>query len=170
MSEQSLLEGAPKLFVALKRFLTAQQLDSLAIDYSICAQNGGNFEAGMSREEGVSFNPRLARILSILIHDGRVRDIITLRAALYAGAASGSREGANLKVPSELKDAVSQEVIKGVIALDTIRHLHQTNFSSQERDEILSKFNTCPGDTPEWLQKKLEHAILLQRRGNKDVR
>jgi len=142
---QGLLAESPKVFIALKRFLKLNELDSLAIDYSICTQNGGNFEAGMSREEGVSFNPRLAR-------------------------ASGSRDGADLKVPSELKDAVSQEVIKGVIALDTIRHLHQTNFSSQERDEILSKFETGQGNTPEWLQKKLEHAILLQRRGNRDVR
>lgn len=151
----SLLEQSPKVFIALKRFLEPDQLASLAANYQKCVSLGGNVEAGMTREEGVSFNPRLARILSIMIHDGGVRDFESLRSALCA-ACDSLREK-------------SSALVRGVIALDSIRHLHQTDFSEPKRQEILlgvesTLLGQLRNEMPEWLQKKLEHAIALQRR------
>lgn len=151
----SLPSDSPKVFTALKRFLGPNQLASLAADYQRCVSLGGNVEAGMTREGGVSFNPRLARILSIMIHDGGVREFDQLRSALYAACAGSLAD--------------SSVIVKGVIALDSIRHLHQTDFAESKRLEILdtaqSELLSQPGnDLPEWLRKKLEHAIALQRR------
>jgi hypothetical protein len=151
----SLNDESPKVFMALKRFLAPDELAALESDYQRCVALGGNAEAGMKREAGVSFNPRLARILSIMIHDGGVRDFQLLRSALYAACNS-------------LKEN-SSSLAKGVIALDLVRHLHQTDFAESKRQEILraveSEFiGQLGNDMPEWLQKKLEHAIALQRR------
>jgi hypothetical protein len=151
----SLLEQSPKVFTALKRFLEPDQLASLAADYQECVSLGGNVEPGMTREDGVSFNPRLARILSIMIHDGGVKDFELLRSALYAACDNSAVSGSTL--------------VRGVIALDSIRHLHQTDFSEPKRQEILlgvesTLLGQLRNEMPEWLQKKLEHAIALQRR------
>jgi hypothetical protein len=151
----SLLEQSPKVFIALKRFLEPDQLTSLAANYQECVSLGGNVEAGMTREEGVSFNPRLARILSIMIQDGGVKDFELLRSALYAACDNSAVSGSTL--------------VRGVIALDSIRHLHQTDFSEPKRQEILlgvesTLLGQLRNEMPEWLQKKLEHAIALQRR------
>jgi hypothetical protein len=151
----SLNDESPKVFMALQRFLAPDELAALESDYQRCVSLGGNVEAGMTREEGVSFNPRLARILSIMIHDGGVRDFESLRSALCA-ACDSLREK-------------SSALVKGVIALDSIRHLHQTDFSEPKRQEILlgvesTLLGQLRNEMPEWLQKKLEHAIALQRR------
>lgn len=174
-----LRENAPKVFTALARFLSDQQLAQVGVDYDECVELGGNAEPGMVREEGVSFNPRLARVLSLLITDGGVRNIDTLRAALYAASPGALQHGWH-RVPSGLRDvivavwsgrytALDPAVIRGVIELDAIRHLHQTTYPVEEREAILARveLDLLVGSTlivPEWLRQKLEHAIRMQRR------
>lgn len=173
-----LQQRAPKIFKALARFLDQTQLDQLAAEYFECDRLGGNVELGMVREEGVSFNPRLARLLSLLVTDGGVREFSLLRAALYAACLSESVELEQL--PKELKSLISAVwrpdlslseavLIRGVIELDTIRHLHQTAFSQPERIERIQALKRLlqrlqSGVLPEWLRIKLEHAVLLQTR------
>ena len=134
----------------------------------------------MVREEGVSFNPRLARILSLLIADGRVRDFNTLRAALYAASSARVPEGNPEGVPGELLGTVSAvwsrcpesataALIRGVLELDALRHLHQTQYPQMTRLGMLGQLEEYLREDaaellPEWLRKKLEHAITLQRR------
>jgi hypothetical protein len=125
----------------------------------------------------------MARLLSLLIVDGRVRDFDTLRAALYAASRDSGlsgNEGVIEGIPQELADTVSAvwsrssdnptaSLIWGVIELDSLRHLHQTDYSYVNRlamiaglERLLCEEAALP--LPEWLRKKLEHAITLQRR------
>jgi hypothetical protein len=175
-----LQENAPKVFVALARFLSAEQLDRLAAEYCHCVRLGGNVEPGLVRQEGASFNPRLARVLSLLTADGGIRNFTTLRAAIYAASVGEFPEALLDEVPVELLELVTNVsknefvqpdsvLIRGVIVLDTLRHLHQTDLSVQQRTEQLLALKEQllgkPGEIcPEWLRKKLEHAITLQMR------
>jgi hypothetical protein len=154
-------------------------------DYASAEAHGGNRELRLSREEGVSFNPRLARIVSILIHDLGVRDLSTIRAALYCAVFdSGFGVPVTLEahppVPPELQPLVGATTgetlahggsgaIRAVIALDSIRHLHQGQWSDQEREDILAQaeqiVHALAGSQQESaLTAKLSHAITLQRR------
>jgi hypothetical protein len=177
----TLHEIAPKVFIRLERFLDQDMLATIMDDYRICAEHGGNLEPGMVREEGVSFNPRLARILLLLVADGRVHDSSVLRAALYAASLSDAALstqlhnlcGALLGLVRDARSAAPQTaggaLIRGVIELDTVRHIHQTNFSSDERATMLKRaeaIHSCvvQAQAPEWVSTKLNHAIVLQRR------
>jgi hypothetical protein len=175
----TLRENAPKVFAVLARYLADPHLDQLAAEYFECVELGGNEEPGMVREEGVSFNPRMARVLSLLLTDGGVRDLDTLRVSLYAASPRAVQDSAHL-APTELRELVvavwtdpcamlTAALIRGAIELDAVRHLHQTTYSVAEREEILAHTErTVLADPlsmlPEWLRKKLEHAITLQRR------
>lgn len=173
--------GAPKVLSALGRFLDPTQLEQIATDYQRCAELGGNAEPGLVREEGVSFNPRLARVLSLLVTDGNVRDPATLRAALYTATLTVvGGVGLESFVPPELLrvvEAVEEAshslpeaaLIRGVIELDTLRHVHQVNCSVAQRVAMLADKKKLLQTgflalLPAWLQGKLEHALTLQLR------
>lgn len=182
MAQSTLADDSPKVFQALARFLGPDELALVADDYAVADNHGGNSELRLSREKGVSFNPRLARIMSILIHDLAVRDLATIRAALYSavfdsGFGISWNPGMNPPVPPELQSLVSagtlgQRVsgtIHGVIALDSIRHLHQGEWSDQEREDILARAeqivqSLVDSQHETKLISKLSHAITLQRR------
>lgn len=173
--------GAPKVFSILGRFLEPANFEQISADYQRCAELGGNTELGFVREDGASFNPRLARVLSLLVSDGKVSDPAILRAALYAATRvvfSGTRlEGF---VPPELLRVVETvgdtsyaipeaALIRGVIELDAIRHIHQRNLSVAERVEMLADKEKLLQTgflalLPAWLRGKLEHALALQLR------
>lgn len=178
-----LSQSAPKVFLALSRFLDEASLAQLAREYFECEKQGGNSEPGLEREEGVSFNPRMARILSLLIVDGEVREFELLRTALYAASIDPrvrALGGQATHVPQDLARAVlavwSQPpqgeeavLLRGVIELDVVRHLHQTEYSQAMRLSMLDKIERglLGKDVvlfSPWLRKKLEHAIQLQRR------
>ena len=171
------MEQHPRVFKALKRFLTPLELALVSDDYERALLNGGDIELDMIREVGVSFNPRLSRILSILIKDGGVRDLKLLRAALYGACSSHSLSKSAL--PPEIESIVLETwsgepqqleatIVLGVIQLDLIRHLHQTVLSSDERllrlNQLEERIKFKSNKLPEWLRVKLEHAIVLQQR------
>lgn len=175
------------MFQSLARFLPSPELTLLSSDYHAAQQLGGNVEHGLEREEGVSYNPRLARVLSIMATDLGITDITSLRAALYAAifdsglGAERSAATCDMNViPPELQDLVAQArnrdtidgtgcSIRGVIALDAVRHLHQTSWALSERESILTRIegsivSNLRGSAPEILVQKLQSAIDLQRR------
>ena len=82
-----LSEECPGLAVLLGRYFDPSTVEILSEDYFAAVVRGGNQEDGIIREEGVSFNPRLARIITVLLRDGGVRDSWMLRVAVY-GAVS----------------------------------------------------------------------------------
>jgi hypothetical protein len=188
MTQATLAADSPKVFQALARFLSPEELASVAQDYAQADALGGNREPRLMREEGVSFNPRLARIMSILVHDVAVRELTIIRAALYVAAIDSGFGSANasektyatVPVPPDLMSIVNAEgtefqacrtrdTIRTVIALDSVRHLHQGRWSTSEREGILANAEqtlqnlTTTQHVPE-LILKLRHAIELQRR------
>lgn len=188
MTTQPFAADSPKVFQALARFLGPEELALVELDYSQAQALGGNSERGLMREEGVSFNPRLARIVSIIIRDLAVRDLLVIRASLYCAvldAGFGVEQpqmvrGPELDVPAELQSLVSDAAlssptseaaltIRGVIALDTVRHLHQGSWSEDERETTLLYAESLVRRLAErgpatQLAIKLNHAIELQRR------
>jgi hypothetical protein len=163
----------------LQRLLSAAEVAAIVADYSRVAEAGGNEEAEIYREEGVSFNPRLARVLSILIKDLTVRDAIQLRAALYAAQVSsmGNRWADIPKVllPLVVPDAKGTfddargYTIQAVLALDSVRHLHQSSRAVSEKEQVLKAAESLlivPSSTgiPDVLANKLQHACAQQRR------
>jgi hypothetical protein len=185
----------PRIFSALYRQtlscaitpLSARRgLAQLASDYVRCVNLGGNLEREIFREEGVSFNPRLARVLSILINDGSIRDWGVLQRALYGATVLNlSLELRAATLDGELKDLTGQvrcllqEVLMldssdngealtllGVVLLDDIRHLHRTDLSADKRSSRLKRYHdlslSLVNRVPEWLERKLLHAMRLQ--------
>jgi hypothetical protein len=196
MNRQALLDESPKIFRTLARFLNPNQLATVASDYEWARHYGGNIELGITREEGVSYNPRLARLLSIVTSDLGVTELLIIRATLYAAVAEygvstrltldegrwGEQRTAReaLSLPREIEEvitAVSEPTkedatavfIRGVIALDTVRHLHQTSWELATRESILEDVERSIVETLttvelEILFRKLRHAVSLQRR------
>jgi hypothetical protein len=174
-------EIVPKVFARLERSIDQVELTRIIDDYLICAERGGNLEPGMAREERVSFNPRLARILLLLEADGGVRDSLVLRAALYAASPADEacvQQAADIhtglselvqEARSSTPSTATAALISGVLELDTVRHIHQTTFSPDERAEMLMHAELMhrrivQAQAPEWICTKLSHAIALQRR------
>lgn len=186
MTKAALSIDSPKVFHALGRFLSVDELGVVEDDYQRARVRGGNVEPKISRDPGVSFNPRLARLLVILVNDLFIHDLSTLRAALYAsvlysglGERSDARELAFEDVPPELRPVVQGvlngsrgdsivSLIRAVIALDSLRHLHQSLWTLDERESILTwaeqEIDSSEHERlPELLAKKVSHAITLQR-------
>jgi hypothetical protein len=187
MDRQALIDESPKVFQALARFLSPTDLTLLNSDYQATRQLGGNIEHGLEREQGVLYNPRLARVLSIMATDLGITDSTTLRAALYAavfhsglGAVRSAIQDNPYSTPPELEGVVAAALdrdstgerecsIRGAIALDAVRHLHQTAWEFSQRQSFLSAVEEtilCKirGNAAEILVQKLEHAINLQQR------
>ncbi len=178
-------EIVPKVFERLGRYIDQVELSRIMDDYRLCCELGGNHEPGMQREEGVSFNPRLARILLLLVADGGVRDSKVFRAALYAAALCVSKlperslwqqaQKISVELAAEVQAALrstpstsTAALIRGVIELDAVRHIHQTTLASREREAILmlaeeTLKQIVRAQAPEWICTKLGHAIVLQR-------
>jgi hypothetical protein len=56
----------PGVFGLLSRLLGEDAASALAVDYELVSQHDGNYEPAVIREEGVSYNPRIGRVLSIV--------------------------------------------------------------------------------------------------------
>lgn len=171
-------ENEAKVFKRLERCIDHAELGRIIDDYLFCCQRGGNLEPGMVREDGVSFNPRLARILWLLVVDGGMRDSAVLRTALYAATLDAVPQAQSISVEllaaiqaarSSTPETASAALIRGVIELDTVRHIHQTDFSSDDRSRMLARAQSVlshivRAQAPEWVCTKLNHAINLQLR------
>lgn len=178
---EAMRQESPGLVVLLTRAFGEGAIDVVSIDYELAVQAGGNQELhGLEREEGVSFRPRLSRIVTILLQDLGCRDLSTVRAAVYAaGCAEPSADVVGERVveiaraghPAHVQSGVPEEsqAIALAIELDGVRHLHQTTLVEQEREAVLAGAEALLEKLPELamtspLRRKLEHAIGLQRR------
>ena len=168
----------PGLAVLLGRYFAAPTIEALAEDYYGASARGANQEFGVVREEGVSFNPRLARILTLLLREGGVRDPWVMRVAMYGAASSeGSPlEELDAQLAAEVRlltlDPCSGSPWHKTIALayilDRVRHLHMTTMTVSEREEYLrtvEQTSIVSGDSPrDPFLGKVRHAITLQRK------
>ena len=173
---------APGLTFKLERRFSAAIIDELDLHYTTVEAVGGNEEPGLTREEGVSFNPRIARVASLLLEE-RGKDVVAneIAAAMWSLVTKEVPELATLN--SEVSDLVKLvrgdlvyasslacvAAIIGVRELDTIRHLHMTTRSLDEKRAYLNALKTSTLLAPssaisQTLRKKIEHAIAMQER------
>lgn len=167
----------PGLVGSLGRLYGDEVVAQIGADYCVAADLRGNSEVGLTREEGVSFNPRIARIVSLVMQDGGRVDSHALRVAVYSTIPDDSTEG----VPTDVQPDVlavhtasseSAGWIQGIalaLYLDRIRHLHLVAMSDIERMSYMEEVQNSPllspcSGAPENLRLKVTHAIDLQTR------
>lgn len=173
---------APGLTFKLEKRFSAAIIDKLDRHYTAVEQAGGNEELGLTREEGVSYNPRIARVASLLLEE-RGKDLTEneIAAAMWSLITKEIPEltTANPDV-SDLVELVRGDLLQasshaqvsaiiGVRELDTIRHLHMTTRSLDEKRAYLADLKTSALLAPssaisQTLRKKIEHAIAMQER------
>lgn len=152
----------PALVILLERAFGEGCISLISGDYEFASKAGGNIEMhNLVREEGVSFRPRLARIMSLLLQEIPGVSLETARAALYAAA--------RVQPPGHGAAYPEAEAIALAIELDAVRHLHMTSLDAGARSDALTKSENLERsisqeDALEPLRRKLLHAITLQRR------
>lgn len=163
----------PGVFGLLTRLLGEEPLRLLAKEYELVAQYDANYEPAVIREEGVSYNPRVGRVLSIVVQDGGLQERDAIRSAMYACAPRLAPPEDLEPLGSEARNLLSAEPIPNTIQLalelDFIRHLHMTTYSNEDRQKILTEraqstlLPRLGKGSPALFQKVL-HAITLQQR------
>ena len=179
MSALCFVEQCPGVVSVLSRAFSEHDIQTLSRDYDTVTARGGNEEVAIEREEGVSFSPRVARIVLLSYREAGATSLDQVRVALYS-AARGDTAGLVVEAPliernlervrRPVKD--DEEWIKGIAIvslLDEVRHLHMTKLSREQRREILERArgSTLLDPTfgaPEGLRLRLEHSINLQER------
>ena len=166
MGSSVLIQSSPGVAALIRRHLGDAAVAVLSEAYDRAESLGGNLERGVIREEGVSFNPRMARVLTILLQDGEVRSLPLLRYSLQLGANKPQRESS--EVGEGFSDA-ERALIAVAYALDRVRHLHMTTLPRAERAALLDSaertLREASGCLPESVVlKKLAHSIDMQRR------
>ena len=177
MSLRLFTQECPGLLFSLGRFLDEPALQVLTDDYDRVVAAGGNDEEGIKREEGVSFNRRIARILSLVTKEGGCRNLSDLRVAMYACATrdeivpdeevlAAKVRQARAVFEVERPEGVAATVAAAII-LDAVRHMHMTSFTIEERAQRIGALNVTPllSTIPEVLRDKLTHSISMQKRG-----
>ena len=141
-----LAKDSPGLLGTLGTFLPKEDVSSLEDSYRKAASLGALNEFPIKRKEGASFNPRPARLCSLLLKEGELREVNTLSASFFLPSDENKVE----KIPPEeatlIKSARSlfeshplsehAVLLSLVWHLDLIRHLHMSSLSDQEKSEL----------------------------------
>lgn len=101
-------EHSPKLKGTLRRLLPDTERKAVESFFLLAIQFGGLEELDYIREEGQSFNPRPARILSILIDQANQRSPLVLSAASVASVWSELPPETQARIPSEVAEVAEQ--------------------------------------------------------------
>jgi hypothetical protein len=134
---------SPHLEIVLKRHFRPEQLSDFKVILDFVAKNGGVKELHFERKEGVSFNPRFARVALILMQDAKCLDLNVLGAAVLACAESSNSDFDPVieSVADETRDKFltplefvnSDSILIGAaLALDYARHLHLSRINCED--------------------------------------
>lgn len=129
-------KDSPQLNGLFGRTFSPDDANLLRIAYQTAWEFGGTEHPQLIREPGVSFNPRSARVASLLIQEGGVTNLEVLSAAILGCA---SHIPLN-KVPENIRQlflavqngadqSLETELIFAARQLDTLRHLHMFSIS-----------------------------------------
>jgi hypothetical protein len=144
----SLRADSPGLYGSLKKFASAAELEQLEEAFLAAWKLGAGTEAPITRDPGVSYNPRPARIATILIKECQnlaAQEIaacfwisaITRGAELpqtdYAGKQLAQQAFAALNDSSLPTLKANALRIAAAVLVDSIRHLHMSSLSDTER-------------------------------------
>lgn len=117
-----LLTDSPKLWFLLHRTLDAAEIPEIVKSYQTSVLKGAAKEHPVIRSEGVSYNPKPARILDLLIREGGIKDVALLKSAL-----------------EEMCDELRTEpkkvapIVELAILLDKLRHLHMSSLTHEQQ-------------------------------------
>ncbi len=155
----------------------------IAGDYCVAADLGGNLEPAVPREAGVSFNPRIARVVSLVMQECVSVDPALVRLAVYSCVGSDRIDDLPSDLTSELKSVREASLggpswaqgISLAIVLDRVRHLHMMTSDLDEKGAYLDEVRASPmllpeSGAPERLRMKVLHAVELQARRLADDR
>lgn len=175
MTLERFTKECPGLVGSLGRLYGKEVAAELASVYARVADLGGNDELGVAREDGVSFNPRIARVLSLVIQDC---DDVGLRVLTVAAYSTLPGE---VEIPADIRADVLavREALPSsppwassvalAIMLDRVRHLHMSELPVSDKERVLSAIESSPLLTPgsgssENLRLKVIHGVAMQRR------
>lgn len=175
MSFEMFTTDCPGAAFVLGRFLGREHLELIGQDYKCVVARGGNHELGVVREEGVSYNKRVARALMIIAKEAGCQDVDTLRLGVYSCAADVvdtgdlrlDRELLSIRASSNPPASQRESVVRGALLLDRCRHLHMMGVRLDARVELLRELKAqaqlLEGDSlPEAIQKKIQHSLTAQ--------
>lgn len=167
----------PGLAGSLGRIYGDEVMAQIGADYCTASDLGGNAEEGLSRDDGVSFNPRIARLVSLVMQDCDRIEPHMLRVAVYSSIADDKTDTTPPEVRADVRavqcaSSESPSWIQGVklaLYLDRVRHLHMVVMSDVERMSYMREVQSSPllsvgSGAPEKLRLKVIHAIDLQTR------
>jgi hypothetical protein len=177
----ALKQEAPALFIKLQKFLRADEVLLLSDEFARVSSFSDSFEGSITRRTDAPFNPKPARIASILIDDGGVKSVRFIQAAFWSCVPIESREasgvsGEILNVLSQVEQATrtgtsSPEVSSLVFAilLDQIRHVHMMTASADQRRKVVQEVEAAASvalhdSSSVGLREKLHHAVRMQKR------
>jgi hypothetical protein len=168
-------QECPGLAGSLGRLYGREVADQFAQYYCEVADLGGNDELGVVRADGGSFNPRIARVISMVVQECKEVTSRVLRAAAYSTLLFDGE--APLEVRADIaavRGATPSSpewasCVALALMLDRIRHLHMADISVHEKERILLTVESSPLITPggrgaENLRLKVIHGVAMQRR------
>lgn len=140
----SLIHDAPGLTTDL-RALFPHDFGRLEEIYEYSAAHGATAEGPVVRTEGVSFNPRPARVVSIVLKGTRAIDLLTTGAGFLICCKRTSLEDDSLweqektlafEALTSPSNSERASLLSLAHALDCARHLHMTSYSKAERVDV----------------------------------
>ncbi len=179
MESSLLIVEAPALRGAVLKLFGSSAISVVASDYERVAALGGNVEVGLVREEGVRYNPRIARVSLLVLEEGGIRELNHLRATVWSTLGDARRlvelEDEDIRRTAEWvlsEDDTEQapiRTIRAAIALDTVRHLHMTTLEEADKRAYLSSQAIRSlvkegASVLSNLDRKLQHAVMMQER------
>jgi len=182
---------APAIFRQLQIVVSETDAAYIGRAYALSALSGGLNEWPVIREAGASHNPKPARLLHILLNEGKVKDREILCAAVLACATRlTAKQGIDFGMAYSLAErSLEVQAEEAIVSLktdhrlaylylarklDEIRHLHMTILSRAERKKTVDQLalkvipelqkqpNTCEG-----LKRLLELVSAAAERFNR---
>ena len=117
--------------------------------YQSALEQGSGEDVSVRREPEASFNPRPSRIANILIELAMIKDPKIIIAGFYCcGARSCPLEIQSIFQDTQqalsnltLPNLEQSRPIMGAIILDTLRHMHMSSRTREEKESYLSKIS-----------------------------
>lgn len=173
----SLIRESPALYGALIRILNREELELIECAYREVADFGGREDSRIHREEGVSFNPRAARVCQILLGECGERSCSVFTTAVLSCREFGDPEkevGQERSLLQEriwsqrLKDWRSGEDFQPLFLeriylaklLDDARHCHMVARDDERRAEVVRKVRSVVSRPVENGSERLRSMLL----------
>ncbi len=148
-----LMFDSPGVWDLIQRSIEISFHAEILSAYTLACRHGALSEWPVKREVGVSYNPRPARLMHILLQEAKERNGVIIAAAPLTCAENLSTISIDslsdqlrpsFELAQEVADEVclpSQNVTRLVLSklIDDIRHLHMTHFTASEQREYATR-------------------------------